>query len=162
MKIKGIDLKAKPYDELTVHVLGQPVTFRAGVVSNHEDFKRMHPEPKAPIRTDRQGNKVPVLNDPSFVKKLEARNEAQAIYTIKKSLEEHTPDLSWEFLDDAELDTLTFDNLDKEFSEMGMPLTTAARVVNLATSANGLSEKMVSLARDTFLPEAEEAEALPE
>lgn len=158
MKLKGFDIQAKPYDEAIFHVLGQPVTFRAKVVSDYKDFNSAVPEPTPPITTDRTGLKTKNPRHPDYIKKMEKYNEQQTVFMLMESLSE-TPDLEWTILSLAEPNTLTFDNLQKEFTSAGFPLATASKVINLASSANGLTEKLVETARETFTTGEQVAES---
>lgn len=164
MKLKGFDIKDKPFDEATFHVLGQPVTFRAKVVSDYNAFKAAVPEPIPPLSVDRAGNKSKNLRHPDFIKRMEKFNEQQTVFMLMESLSE-TPDLDWTILSLEEPSTLTFDNLQKEFTDAGFPMATASKVINLASSANGLTEKLVEAGRESFSqgePEAESQSDSPE
>jgi hypothetical protein len=149
MKIKGFDLAARPYDEATFNVLGQEVTFRAQIVTDFAAFDTMFPEPKAPIRTTRDGITGPNLTDKGYKKAVEDRNQARFVFMLAKSLLA-TPDLAFEFINVEDVATLTMDNLTKEFSSAGFPDMTTHEIINLATSANGLTAKMVGVARQSF------------
>lgn len=158
MKIKGIDLHARPYDERDFYVLGQKVTIKAQVVSNIADFEKTFPEPQPPKRLVR-GSTVPQphFGDPSYKTAMEDYAEARLVWMIVTSLSV-TDDLEWDVINLEELETLTLDNLNKEFVDAGFPMATAGKVINLATSVNGLSEPMVEVARESFLPEAQESQ----
>jgi hypothetical protein len=153
MKLKGLNISERPYDEAQFDVLGQKVTFRAKVVSDYSDFKAAVPEPQPPVTVDRTGVKTKNPRHPDYIKKMEKYNEQQTVFMLMDSLSA-TPDLEWTLLDLAEPTTLTFDNLQEEFTSAGFPLATTSKIINLASAANGLTERIVDSARESFTPEA--------
>lgn len=158
MKIKGLDIKSKPYDEATFNIVGTPVTIRARVVTDYKQFNEIFPEPKAPNKRMASGEIIPQFNDPAYRKKIQTYSDAKTVYMLVTSLSE-TEDLDWETIDLANPETLTMDNLINEFAEAGIPDAVASKIINLATSVNGLTEKIVDTARQSFSMEEEPPEA---
>lgn len=157
MKIAGLTIK--PYQEHTFDILGSQVTFRAGVVTDYKTFTTMCPMPKPPLRIMRGGDKIENVNDPGFKKKMEKYNTARVVYMIMKSLE-MTEGLEFTICNLEEPESLTMENLLEEFTSAGIPEMFGHKIINLATSANGLTESILEAARKDFSEETlQEAES---
>jgi hypothetical protein len=148
MKMAGVNLET-PVEELLVLPRGdQNIVFKARPIVNMDDFEKLCPEPRAPIRNMRGGIAVPNLDDPGFKREVEFYAEKRMAYIIIKSLDA-TEGLEWDKVNPN--DSNTWMLYRKELEDANFSVMEISRIVALVLSANCLDEKKLEEARKSFL-----------
>lgn len=150
MKYKGKKIEGRNSDILVLLKGDEKIVFKAEAVENYDDFEKLVPEPKPPLRLKAGGTKVPNLNDPEYIKNMEEYGNYRTNYFILKTLE-NSPDLEWETVDITKSET--WDNWKKELTESGFTEVEKIRILNLCTSVNCLNDDMLEAAKADFLSE---------
>lgn len=118
-----------------------------GSVVNYDLFHDLCPAPKAPKVLKPGGEQVVNVKDKKFLEAVREHSKVRTYWLVKESLKS-TPELEWDKVDDD--DPSTWPNLETEmvkaFGEMGM-----SKVIQAVLRANGLSDTLMSEARDSFL-----------
>lgn len=148
MKMNGVKLEC-PNEEILV--LPRPdgdLVFRAKAVLDCDEFDKICPEPKAPVRVVKGGKKEVMLNDPTYILNVAEHNARRMAWIVLKSLEA-TDGLEWETvkLDQPE----TWTNYSKELQESGFSAVEVNRIVTAVLRANALDEAKLESARMSFL-----------
>lgn len=94
MKLKGKVLQGPKPVECKIHRDGDDFTFICGPVLSFDEFLRLAPEPKPPIKTIVGKGKVEVTDDARYLLKVEAHNQLRIAYMMVKSIS-FTPELEW-------------------------------------------------------------------
>ncbi len=126
---------------------GEDIVFKCQAVIDMDDFDKLCPEPKIPIRRVRD-QKIEDVEDPLYKGLSALHAEKRINYLILKSLEA-TEDLEWETVNMS--DSETWKNYQKELKDSGFSMIEINRIVQSVMIANCLSESRLEEARKAFL-----------
>ena len=147
MRIGGIDPKTLPVEEVLVLPRGdQKLVFRASGMKDMEQFKKLCPEPTAPILSTPDGPVVDA-NDQSYKDALAGYQKRRTAYIVINSLAPSK--IEWDTVD---LNVpATWSNWDADLKAAGLFDTECSRVLQLVLDANCLNEAKLQRARELFL-----------
>jgi hypothetical protein len=150
MKIKGRSFDAPSDVTITVNVGEDVVFLKAKAVLDYDEFTKLVPMPEPPEVIKAGGQRIKNTESPKYKEAMTKWSLQRTQYMILKSLEA-TEDLEWDTvkLDDPE----TWANLESELNK-AFTIYGAFRVMQGVMRANGLDEKMLDEARDSFLASA--------
>ena len=154
MKLNGHKIEG-PNREIVVIPRGDrdDIVFHYEAVLSTDEFKKMCPLPRPPMRKMKGGFDAPVLNDPAYKAALEKYAEQQLMWMVLKALEA-TEGLEWEQVDIDDASTWTI--MRKELRDSGFTEPEINRIIGGAISVNSLNEAKVQAARERFLLAREE------
>jgi hypothetical protein len=147
MKIAGLDPTTLPVEEVLVLPRGeQQIVFRATGLKDMEGFKKLSPEPVAPVKLTKQG-KVADTEDKGYQEVLENYNKRRIAYIVVSSLQ--PSEIEW---DTVELSNpATWTNWETDLKSAGFSDIECSRVLALVLEANCLDETKLRKARELFL-----------
>lgn len=148
MKIKGESLKDPNEDFIVIPRGDRKIVFRARAVLDMDEFTKLCPEPKPPMKLLKGGIKEEDRQNPRYKTELETYGRKRMGYMILKSLE-ITEDLEWEKMSLA--DPSTWGNFEEEMKESGFSQMEQIHIINLVMNVNALSETRLEQARKDFL-----------
>ena len=146
MKIGGIEVSGPNEEILVLPRLGADVVIRAKSVSDMTGFEAVAKVPKAPGKYTKNGFE-PLLEDVTYLQKVDHYNNLRMAYMILKSLE--ASEIEWETVDIE--NPKTWLGWDKELREAGMSDIEINRIVMCVMQANSLDESKLEQARELFL-----------
>lgn len=146
MRIGGVEVT--PCEEVLVlpRSNAADIVFRAVPVAINEDFKRLVPEPVAPL-IQKKNEKYRDTTDKEYLDAIGRRANMKFAYMVIRSLE--PSNIEWDEVD-AEKPS-TWLKWDKELKDAGLSETECNRVANTVMVANSLDESKIKAARDAFL-----------
>ncbi len=149
MKLHG-EKVSKPNVEICIipRGEGEDIIFKCGAVLDMDDFDRLCPTPKVPLKIVKGGKKVEDPDSQSYKTLLQEYNSSRINYMILKSLEA-TESLEWETVKIG--DPSTWKDYEKELKESGFSNIEILRIINAVMSANCLNEDKIEKARLDFL-----------
>lgn len=154
MKINGQRIEGPNRDIVVIpRGEGDDIIFHVEAVLDMEPFEKMCPLPRPPTRKIKGGIDVPQLNDPAYVKAMEAHAEKRVAWLVLKSLEA-TEGLEWEKVDIDDASTWLL--IREELREADFSDVEVNRIIGGAVSVNSLSEVKIQAARERFLRLREE------
>lgn len=149
MKIKGASIPAPSPVEVTFYRGQDVVKLRLQAVLSFEQFNRLVPTPKPPLKTDVKNNRQwHDYEDKGYEKKLDQYSELKSAYVIIKGLEA-TDGLEWENVNINEPDTWV--NYKKELLQ-SFTETESARIIDAVNEANNPTTRRIEEAFDSFTP----------
>ena len=157
MKIRGQQVKG-PNRELLVIPRGgdQPdIVLYAQAVLDTNLFDKLCPEPTAPSRIVKGGQREYLFDDPGYKEACLARTEKYMAFMFLHSLNLPENELEWEQVKLA--DHRTWLKYEDELKDAGFSVMEVKRIENLTIRANCLSESHLEAARSNFLRMQEEA-----
>lgn len=155
MKIKGVEIRKVNEDILVFPRDDGDIVLKFRAVLNYNDFEKLYPEPKPPIRTGRGGVEIPKLDDPVYKDQLSKRNRSHTHWLVMQTLSA-TDDLSWEKIDPN--DHTTWLDLPKEFELSGFTQAEVAMIYQKVFEVNSLDTEKVDAARERFLAQKRQQE----
>lgn len=148
MKMNGTKLEC-PNEEILV--LPRPsgdLVFKAKAVLDYDEFDKICPEPKPPVKVVKGGKKEVNIADSAYQAEISAHNERRMAFIILKSLQA-TEGLEWETVD--MLKPNTWVNYVDELKSSGFSSVEIHRIVTAVLRANALDEAKLEEARKAFL-----------
>ena len=147
MRIGGIDPGALPAEEVLVLPRGEEsIVFRARGLADMDEFDKLCPEPKPPVRLTKAG-KEPNEEDTNWRSAMLAHGRRRVAYMVVKSLEPSK--IEW---DSVDLDIpKTWLNYTDDLRRAGFSQVEINRIVGLVWEANCLDEAKLEQARAVFL-----------
>ena len=146
MKIAGQEIKEVMEEVLVLPRLSGDIVFRARGLESWDDFNKMCPEPKCPMKLVK-GRKVHDVDDPNWKSDMESYSERKLAYLAIKSLE--PTEIEWDTVD---LDKpSTWPKWQEDLKNAKFNDVERQRILQLVLEANCLSEAKLSKARELFL-----------
>jgi len=148
MKYKGKKVEGRNLEIIPITRPGENLIFIAEAVEDFEEFDKLCPEPKPPVKLVKGGQKVSDPNNPEYKKALDEYATNRINYIVLKSLLA-TKDLEWETVDFSKPET--WSNFKKELKEANLTDIEQGRIIRGVMKANALDEAMIEQARQDFL-----------
>ncbi len=147
MKIGGIDPRTLPTEEVLVIPRGdQAIVFYATGVASMEEFRKLCPEPEAPVKWTKDG-RVPDETDENYQTVMSEHLRRRLAYIVVHSL--IPSKIEWETV---KLDNpASWANWEDDLKTAGLSQMECNRVLTLVLEANCLDEKKLRKAREVFL-----------
>ena len=146
MKIAGIDPAMLPAEEILVLPRGEKnIVFRARGLPDMDEFDKLCPEPKPPVRLTKVG-KEPDEEDANWRSAMLAHGRRRVAYMVVKSLE--PSEIEWDTVDPDNPKTWT--NYAADLRRAGFSQVEINRIVGLVWEANCLDEAKLERARQVF------------
>ena len=147
MKIAGIDPGSLPAEDILVLPRGEEnIVFRARGLPDMDEFDKLCPEPKPPVRLTKAG-KEPNEEDANWRSAMLAHGRRRVAYMVVKSLE--PSQIEWDTVDPDNPKTWT--NYTDDLRRAGFSQVEINRIVGLVWEANCLDEAKLEAARAVFL-----------
>ncbi len=149
MKIRG--KKISGANEVVIVIpraSDEDIVLKARAVLNMAAFEEMCPVPNPPTRLMANGDTVPNLKDPGYLKSCSRYSITRLSWIVLNSLQA-TEGLEWEKVDLG--DSNTWDSFRDEFKEAGLSDIEINRVVAECINVNALNEEKIEEARERFL-----------
>lgn len=147
MKLRGTKLEEKATCPVVFERPSGAIVFTLSAVLNTSDFDKIYPEPKPP-KAIKKGIEFLNIKDPRYVAACEQRAIASTGWLVLETLKA-TPDLEWEKVKAD--DPNTWHLWKDELQEAGFSNGEIAYLVNKISEVNGLDEKRLDAARESFL-----------
>lgn len=146
MKLQGKTLQGPKPVECKIHREDEDFIFTCGPVLNFDEFLKLCPEPKPPLKTIVGQGKIQVTDDPRYLLKVEAHNELRIAYMMVRSIS-FTPGLEWSLVKIDNPDTWL-----KYKEELQNVLTQAEfnKLISAVFEANNPTEKKRKEALENF------------
>lgn len=130
------------------------IILKARAVLDMEEFDKMCPEPKPPVRKLSNGREMENVKDTGYVQQVKNQDVLRLSWIVLKSLEA-TEALEWE---DVKVDDpTTWNNFREEMMHSGFSAFEINRVIAECLNVNALNEEKIEAARQRFLLRAQEA-----
>ena len=124
------------------------IVFTAQAVLSYAKFDEACPAPNPRMKTLPGGGKMPLTEEPDFIKKLEEYGSLRMTWMVLQSLSA-TDGLEWETVQPD--DPTTWANYETELREAGLSDIEVGRLIRGVMQANALDEEMIAAARERFL-----------
>lgn len=148
MKIHGKKLDAPKELAIAFPRVGGDIVFKAKAVLDYSEFEKVCKEPEAVGKLMPGGKTLVDVKNPVYERALDLYAEQRVAWMIMESLSA-TPGLEWETVDMANPET--WNNYATELSEAGLSSLEAQQLMELVTSACGLSQSRIDEATARFL-----------
>lgn len=162
MKIEGHTFDRPNTVDCYIPRNGKVIVFTAQAVLDYDEFDRLCPVPKPPVKILPGGGREPNAKDPTFLISAAQHAERKLAYLVLKSLEA-TPNLKWDKVDLQ--DPKTWLRYPQELKAAFFSEVEIQRIQNAVFEANSLSEARIQEARENFLrgkaEEAQDTSSLP-
>ncbi len=146
MKIGGKEIKGLCIETLVLPREDGDIVIRAQALLDFDEFDKLCPEPKAPVRLTKKG-KEPHLEDETYRQMLATHNAQRIAYMVIVALE--PSNIEWDTVDIN--DPKTWMNYSEDFKKAGVSDIEVGHVVSTVMQANALDESKLEQARDLFL-----------
>lgn len=148
MRIDGKKITEPHYELLVLPRPSGDIAIKAGAVISMDEFDKLCPVPKAPMKIMKGGKKEEDLQSPLHRQRIQDHGKKRLGYMLIKSLES-TENLEWEILNAA--DPNTWDKWEKELKDSGFSEMEIMRIIQTVMRANCLDEERLEEARSNFL-----------
>jgi hypothetical protein len=148
MKMNGVKLECPNEAILVLPRPDENIVFRAKAILDYDEFDKICPEPKPPVKVLKGGKRDVNLADVDYLKAVAEVNENRMAWIVLKSLAA-TEGLEWETVN--MLQPSTWKNYAQELKDSGFSIIEINKIVGLALEANSLDEAKLDAARQAFL-----------
>jgi hypothetical protein len=158
MKINGRKIEGPNVEIVVFPRPNGDVVFKAQGVLETEDFEKLCPAPKPPMKLLKGGKKVENVEDATYKAQVKDWNAKQLDWLFLKSLE--PTKIEWSTVDLARPET--WNNYQTELKEAGFSTVEINKLLLAVMTANSLNESKLEEARERFLrgPEETPSDAL--
>ncbi len=158
MKLRGTKLEERAVIPVVFERPSGSIVFTLSAVLNTSDFDKIYPEPKPP-KAIKKGIEFLNVKDPRYVAACEQRAIASTAWLVMETLKA-TPELEWEKvkIDDPNTWHLWKD----ELIESGFSAGEISYLIGKISEVNGLDEKRLDAARESFLSGQQQPEQAKE
>jgi hypothetical protein len=132
---------------------GDDIILRARAVLDTDEFDRLCPEPKPPVRKLAGGQTQENMKDSGYLQQVQNHGLLRLSWIILKSLEA-TGDLVWDNVDTG--DPTTWNNFREEMTDSGFSVIEINHIIADCLNVNALNEEKIEAARQRFLLRAQE------
>jgi len=147
MKIAGLEIEAPSVEILVIPRDKVDVIIRAKPIMNYDEFDKLCPEPKPPVKIYPKQGEVEDVNDPKFKKAHDEWAESKGHYMFIESLSA-TKDLEWATIDMS--DSSTWSNYENELKAIFTPGEVYG-IQSLVMTVCGLNSDRMDEATKSFL-----------
>jgi len=156
MKVGSVEVSGVHEQVLVLPRGEKKLVFRARGITSFEEFNKLCPMPEAPTmmkRIDNKMQRVPNNNDPIYKAKLVDWATKRANWMVLKTLE--PSNIEWDTVKMDQPDTWGnyINELEKNFAD-----SEAIKIMELAQEVNGIDERKLKEARESFFLEQAQAE----
>jgi len=158
MKLHGIKLQGPATKTIVLPRQNGNLVFTFQAVLNTDEFNKIYPPPKPPVKKLPGGGKVAVTEDKKYGEELQKWGELKAHWVFLQSISA-TPGLEWETVDSANPDT--WKNYDEELQKAGLTESERLRLLKEYIEVQGLDDDKISQATNSFLAGLQEEKEKP-
>jgi hypothetical protein len=148
LKINGETIQGPNIETIYIPRGDKMIVLKAEAVLSYDDFDKLCPTPKPPVKLMKGGKKIIDVEDPGYKAAMDEWASNRSRWMFIKSLSA-TEGLEFDTIKLS--DPSTWTNFEKELTEAGFSDVEQRRIVNGVMTANCLNEAKLEEARDAFL-----------
>lgn len=148
MKINGRTINGPNYEYVVIPRRDGDIVFKVTAVLDLQDeFDKIFPFPKPPIKILPGGRETPDYSDNGYQAEMQMRGKAKYAFLVIKALE--PSNIEWDTVNLG--DPLTYTNWETDFKNAGFTNSEYNLVANGVAIANNLDQAKIDEARERFL-----------